>query len=378
MSDFASFTSTFDLSTLTSAANPAGISVGIGGGLTGIGVLSFLFFILPVWHHEIQFVFKIGMEGSEYNEDGQPPPPGGGAPRIRVYDNMGKFLGKTSLFGYACLNGRENCVAHVHPVKRQPAYAMIGGNRGPLCLAAVGVTYESGDRYGWVGNWAQTCEQPWYYSAHNAVMDNATFGLNCAWIGRRDRQSHHKKHRNLKMGIPTGIRIHFIEFTEAYRAINDDEYYCRENNTALAFHMNKHPGFFDGTSLPERVYHRPPHKRDETQAEKERARSISSEISSDMWKQSVKSHMNHHSAKYLCGSSSSAGPSLVAMSERLFCHMPDKVLYQFCADVESGSCWDHEAHSFDAKGLGKIHARAALPNIYFDKPLVWGAPEESS
>lgn len=97
-----------------------------------------------------------------------------------------------------------------------------------------------------------------------------------------------------------------------------------------------------------------------------------------MWKQSVKSHMNHHSAKYLCGSSSSAGPSLVAMSERLFCHMPDKVLYQFCADVESGSCWDHEAHSFDAKGLGKIHARAALPNIYFDKPLVWGAPEESS
>ncbi|KAG6021743.1 hypothetical protein E4U40_005095 [Claviceps sp. LM458 group G5] len=366
-----SFNSTFDLSTLTTPATNAEVGVGIGG-LTGIGILSFLFFLIPIWHHEIQLAFKIGLRGDEYHPDEEMPSKH--APHVRVYDNMGKLLARV-MRHYFCRNSVENCVAHIHPLKRQPAYAMIGGNKVPLCVAAVGVRYESGDSYGWVGNWAQTCEQPWFYSAHNAMMNNETFGLNCAWIGRRDRSSTHKRHRNYKVGVPTGIRIHFVEFTDAYRAINDDEYYCRENNTALAFHMNKHPGFFDGTSLPERVYTRPPDKRAEGQAEKERARDIASEISSDMWKRSVISHMSHHSAKYLCESSSSAGPSLVAMSERHFCHMPDKVLYRFCADVESGGCWDHEAHRFDAKGPGKIHARAALPNIDFNKPLVWGAPE---
>ncbi|KAG5969831.1 hypothetical protein E4U58_001046 [Claviceps cyperi] len=375
MSDFTFFTSTFNLSTLTTAATHTGLSAGIGG-LTGIGIFSFLFFLLPIRHHEIQFAFKLGMQGEDYQPGEEMPHKF--APGIRVYDNMGKFM-RMTIHGYLCSNSRDNCVAHIHPVKRQPAYIMIHGNPNPLCLAAVGVKYEGGDRYGWVGNWAQTCEQPWYYSAHNAVLGNETFGINCAWIGAHGyKRSRRHRHRNYRTGIPTGIRIHFIEFTDAYRAVHDDEYYCRDNNTALAFHKHKHPGFFDGTTFPERVYTRPPIKRAEGQTEKERARHITPEISSDMWKRSVKSHMSHHSAKYLCGSSSSAGPSLVAMSERLFCHMPDKVLYQFCADVESGGCWDHETHSFDAKGPGKIHARAALPNIDFDKPLVWGTPEEST
>lgn len=52
--------------------------------------------------------------------------------------------------------------------------------------------------------------------------------------------------------------------------------------------------------------------------------------------------------------------------------MPDKVLYVFCEDTTSGKCWDHEANKFDVKGPGAIHARAALPDIKFQKPLVWG------
>ncbi|KAG6065402.1 hypothetical protein E4U32_007372 [Claviceps aff. humidiphila group G2b] len=324
MSDFAFFNSTFNLTTLTSVGNQNALSVGISG-LTGIGIFSFLFFLLPIHHHDVQFIFKFGIQGEDYR-------PGEELPwkhtvGARVYDNMGRFM-KGTMRGYTCINGIENCVAHIHPVKRQPAYAMIQGAPRPVCLAAVGVRYESGDKYGWVGNWAQTCEQPWH----------------------------------------------------------------------------KHPGFFDGTSLPERVYTRPrekepPEKRAvgqaeeveeqaeeveeqadeaEGQADEESARHMAPEISPGMYKRTVKSHMSHHSAKYLCESRSSAGPSLVAMSDRLFCHMPNRVLYQFCADVESGGCWDHEAHRFDAKGPGKIHARSALPNIDFDKPLVWGAPDGSS
>ncbi|KAG6100721.1 hypothetical protein E4U31_003918 [Claviceps sp. LM219 group G6] len=358
MSDFAFFNSTFNLTTLTSVGNQSALSLGIGG-LTGIGIFSFLFFLLPIHHHEIQIAFKLGIQGEEFHVNEELP--WRHSLGVRAYDNMGRFI-KGTMTGYVCTSGRENCVVHIHPVKRQPAYAMIQGAPKPACLAAVGIRYESGDKYGWVGNWAQTCEQPCY---------------------------------------------------------------CRDNNTALAFHRHKHPGFFDGTSLPERVWTRPnekepPEKRAEGQADEaegqadeaeeeadeaegeadeaegkadeaegeadeaegqadeESARHMAPEISPGMWKRSVKSYMSHHSAKFLCESGSSAGPSLVAMSDRLFCHMPNKVLYHFCADVESGGCWDHEAHRFDAKGSGKIHARAALPNIVFDKPLVWGAPDGSS
>ncbi|KAG5961493.1 hypothetical protein E4U57_007531 [Claviceps arundinis] len=401
MSDFAFFNSTFNLTTLTSVGNQNALSVGIGGLTGGIGIFSFLFFLLPIHHHDVQFIFKFGIQGEDYR-------PGEELPwkhtiGARVYDNMGRFM-KGTMRGYVCINGIENCVAHIHPVKRQPAYAMIQGAPRPVCLAAVGVRYESGDKYGWVGNWAQTCEQPWYYSAHNAIMGNETFGINCAWVGKRGyKRPHRSRHRRHRTGIPTGIRIHWVDFTHAYRSYHDNEYYCRDNNTALAFHRHKHPGFFDGTSLPERVYTRPrekepPEKRavgqaeeveeveeveeqaDEAQgqADEESARHMAPDISPGMYKRTVKSHMSHHSAKFLCESRSSAGPSLVAMSDRLFCHMPNRVLYQFCADVESGGCWDHEAHRFDAKGPGKIHARSALPNIVFDKPLVWGAPEGSS
>lgn len=93
---------------------------------------------------------------------------------------------------------------------------------------------------------------------------------------------------------------------------------------------------------------------------------------------SVQSYFEQHSAKSLCASETSAGPSLVSFTERVFCHMPDKILYVFCDDIVNGACWDHISHSFDAKGESAIHARAALPDIKFDKPLVWGKPKEST
>lgn len=93
---------------------------------------------------------------------------------------------------------------------------------------------------------------------------------------------------------------------------------------------------------------------------------------SGMERRSIQSYHAQHSATYLCQNKDSFGPSLVSMEERTFCYMTEKVLYAFCADIASGKCWDHEAHKFDAKGNNTLHARATLPDIQFEKPVVWG------
>lgn len=59
------------------------------------------------------------------------------------------------------------------------------------------------------------------------------------------------------------------------------------------------------------------------------------------------------------------------MPERIFCHMPEKLMYPFCPDIVYGLCYDEEFHVFDVKG-DVIHPRAALPDVELDEPIIWG------
>ncbi|KAG6016160.1 hypothetical protein E4U54_002154 [Claviceps lovelessii] len=349
------------LDTIVESSFAVGFAVGSGW----IGFVAFVISMIgKIDKHEVKYGFKIGLEGAGY-EYGVDPliGAGGDLPTIRVYDNLGRLLGKSHHRHAKCHDGSDNCVQSVYGIEKQPSYALLVGKSNAVCIAAVSVQYPGGDKYGWVGNWANTCGQPWYYSDVDAQGKNGSLKLNCAWIGRD----------GYKRGYSTGIRIHFPEFTDGFRGNgNNDSYYCRENNTALSFYQHKNPKFFDGASKTSHLHQdkklRPPNKRDEIES----TRHFTREVSSNMWKRSVQSHAKHHSAKLLCGSATSAGPSLVSMVERHFCHMPDKVLYRFCEDVVTGVCWDHKAHAFDAKGASALHVRAAMPNIQFDKPMIWG------
>ncbi|KAG6001019.1 hypothetical protein E4U21_004777 [Claviceps maximensis] len=331
----------------------------IGGFL--IGIVGFVLSLIPkIDMHKIRYTYKVGLDGAGH-EIGEEPliGAGGGAPGIRVYDNIGRLLGQVKVDGEPCGNGRDKCTTSLVNIKKQPASALFIGKRNPICIAAIGVEYPGGDNYGWVGNWAQTCGKPWYYSAIDAHGPNGTMKLDCAWIGSQ----------GYKRGYTTALRIHFPEFVDEYRGNgNSSQYYCKENNTALTFFNHKYPKYFDGANHEQHKAQdkatRPPHKR-------AFRRQRTADISNTMWKMSVRSHVEQHKARRLCESPTSAGPSLVSMGDRLFCHMPEKVLYPFCEDVERGACWNHTAHAFDAIGVGAIQARAALPNIHFDNPTIW-------
>ncbi|GAB0138541.1 hypothetical protein EsDP_00006773 [Epichloe bromicola] len=363
---------------------------------TSLGFVAFAIdkAVLPP-KHVIHYTFKIGLDGAGSNEGHDPLEGAGGTvPHIRVFDNHGKYLGR-SMDRVVCQDGEDNCVHKVSPIKQQPAYALLSGRTNTVCLAAVGVTYPSGDQYGWVGNWAHSCCQPWYYSDIDAQVENGTVKLDCVWLGAK----------GYKRGYSTGIRIHFPEFKKGFSGNgNDEQYYCKGNNTALAFYNNKDPKYFDGTNQEHRYALKKAEKeakkkakeakkqakqaskaakdaekaeKDAQKAEKDKKEAKKPKTAQRrstmvMETRSIQSYHHGHSATFLCKSETSVGPSLVSFPERTFCHMPDKVLYKFCEDVESGACWNEKSHSFDAKGPGAIHARAALPAIKFDAPLVWG------
>ncbi|GAO17560.1 hypothetical protein UVI_02047510 [Ustilaginoidea virens] len=163
--------------------------------------------------NDITYSFKIGLDGAGYNEGYDPlAGAGGGAPGVRAFDNQGRKIGQTR-HRKKCVDGQDYCTQVVKDMPEQPAYALITGRSDPVCVAAVGVTYPSGDKYGWVGNWAHTCSQPWYYSDIDAQYENGTIKLDCVWLGSK----------GYKKGYSTGIRIHFPEFKQGREANGHNE-----------------------------------------------------------------------------------------------------------------------------------------------------------
>lgn len=90
----------------------------------------------------------------------------------------------------------------------------------------------------------------------------------------------------------------------------------------------------------------------------------------------IKSKVVDHSAKELCNSPNSVGPSFVSKTERLYCHMPTKTLYPYCDDIETGSCWEDDTDTVILKGEVNEAKRAALPESNFSNVVAWGEDDE--
>lgn len=143
------------------------VSMMVGGGFgLGASLMGAISLTVPrptIWNpYNIIYSFKLGLDGAGANEGYDLLRGAGGrAPKILVFDNHGKQIGQTKK-QVKCGDGEDHCVEVVKNIKKQPAYAMLLGQDNPICLASASVTYASGDRYAWVGNWAHTCNKPWY------------------------------------------------------------------------------------------------------------------------------------------------------------------------------------------------------------------------
>lgn len=174
----------------------------------------------------------------------------------------------------------------------------------------------------------------------------------------------------------TGVQLHWTEFVGNNKVRNLD-HYC-SNPPALLFHFDNDPSEVIYLSRKRDMFSSSPsglkkapsieskHRRNEAS----RLR-LSKRFESDP--RIVKSYNSAHKASALCEAASSVGPSFVSYAERGFCHMPTKMFLKFCADIESGNCWDDEADVAIVKG--DIVAKDVLPVMRFTEKVVWETPE---
>ena len=56
----------------------------------------------------------------------------------------------------------------------------------------------------------------------------------------------------------------------------------------------------------------------------------------------------------------------------MFCHMADKKLYPFCADIKQGECWEDGKQAIVEKSASGIVRRADNPAVAFTYTTYWG------
>ena len=106
---------------------------------------------------------------------------GGDLPDVRLWNEAGEFLGKTTDPGKVGTGGyRDITVDHKHDSTQQATYTLFSANNDAICIAYTSITWPSGDEYAWIGDWGRKCGATWYYSNH--YISAADMKPDCMWI----------------------------------------------------------------------------------------------------------------------------------------------------------------------------------------------------
>jgi hypothetical protein len=130
------------------------------GVFTGIlGVLGFIQSNIPDRpnQRETKFRIHVALDGPN-----GPSNAGGDTPDIRVWNEAGQFIGATYDPGKVRHGSfRDVTVRLSQP--NQPTYALFTGNDDAVCIAYITNSWADGQKYAWVGNWADrwACKQSW-------------------------------------------------------------------------------------------------------------------------------------------------------------------------------------------------------------------------
>ncbi|KAK4097120.1 hypothetical protein N658DRAFT_510637 [Parathielavia hyrcaniae] len=321
--------------------------------------------------YETKFRIHVALD----NPHNGPSNAGGDAPDIRVWNQAGQFLGGTYDPGRVSSGSfRDVTVRLSQP--HQPTYALFTGNDDAICIAYITNSWADGQKYAWVGNWADSssCRQSWYYS--NIVLDGKS--LNCAWIDRNG-------------DLPkTAFQTHIHEFADV--SANQGKgvsYYCG-NNPSLKWYEHWEPNSISYWVTPRKrgvVEGGGPWARDAEDAQtavavgpvkpgSENRKKLSGARPAFNETRLVRSSRPEHSAVTLCESDSSAGPDLVSLHEGKFCDMKTREILPLCdgPGVASGDCFDDSIASLRVRGGARLSGRdVAVDTKEYSEVLEWGA-----
>ena len=106
---------------------------------------------------------------------------GGDLPDVRLWNEAGDFLGMRVDPGEVTSGGfADITIPHDGDSTQQAAYTLFSANDNAICIAYASITWPSGDKYSWIGDWGHMCGYSWYHS--NYFVSGTGIKPDCLWI----------------------------------------------------------------------------------------------------------------------------------------------------------------------------------------------------
>ncbi|KAF3484343.1 uncharacterized protein GIQ15_03667 [Arthroderma uncinatum] len=260
---------------------------------------------------------------------------GGDLPNVRVWNEVGDFVGMTVDPGRV-ENGNVGEVKVQHD--NQGVYSLFSANDDAICIAWVTTPWtddRGGNKYAVTGDFSEPCGGTWFPS-NLYISDKKDYQPNCFWIDKNGDQP------------KTGFQVRWPAYSEDQHDENNKDPKRLCNNIDFGLREEDDPSTINFSVKKKRST--PSRARRSTR----RPEWADSEL--------VISDSEHHSAKKLCMSDSSMGPDFVHIGEKLFCDMEAKALYVFCSDIkgENTDCFDLESQTVSTTAkMGTVNVAAA-------------------
>ena len=292
----------------------------------------------------------------------------GNIPGVALWASSGVFIGKEmGVYNYVVDDGKFIDL-EVKGKKDTTSYMSVDAfGKDGLCVAAVAVTSPTSERAGWFGDIGVKCGAPWYPS--NLVIPGSDPEARpaCVWIDQDNSNNHPH----------TGITIHLPSFRGVGLAqqYNDNlDTMCKSlprfsmwksrsvhmtlpvYKGGIAFNADGSDSNIDAILSPNMMQSETTAPNDPTGTKLGVADGASAlqpgpvvqlgpskrnvRFQQPLHDHLVVSNITSHSAKDLCGSSTSAGPDFVSLVESLFCDMSSKILWPICHGSSYETCFD--------------------------------------
>lgn len=86
---------------------------------------------------------------------------GGDIPDIRLFNEVGEFLGGRYDPGFVEDGTTSSDVRVKQKSEHQATYALFSANDNAVCLAYISIIWPDEQKYGWLGSWGRQCGATW-------------------------------------------------------------------------------------------------------------------------------------------------------------------------------------------------------------------------
>jgi hypothetical protein len=324
---------------------------------------------------------------------------GGNVPGVSLWDVEGQSIG--GVFGSSSIEPQGNTisipvVANTTVGNVAAEYiAVTNGGDDAVCVAAVGVTFPTGQQTAFMTNIGVTCGADWYPSL--PVIPDSNLQSSCIWIDRDGSNG-------LRF---QGFGVHLTDFVNSYALsqeyLNNTASMCKSGPRFRMYEQLKTEDSIlvfnpplqyneDGSDADiSKVINNPGVPGDLNMALQNAvcsreafgagcpgaARPKAKRDSQFMQGQLVISAYAQHSAREVCESDTSHGPDFASVNEGLYCDMDQKKLWNICSQNVTQMCFDTEqfqmrGSNFRVQGVSWNNTDSSVPSKSYQTTHKWG------